>query len=142
MAFTEIHLDDLLPHRGDMRLVDEIIEVDEAHAVTRSRVAPHWPGLGPEGVAGEVLIELMAQTAGVHNGWELLRKEGPETDKRGWLVGIKSARLVPVPIRLKSDLITHAVNQYAFEGFREIGSHVTLDGKVVAEAVLQLLRAG
>jgi predicted hotdog family 3-hydroxylacyl-ACP dehydratase len=124
-----------------MRLVDKILEVDADHAVTLSRVAPHWPGMGPRGVAGEVLIELMAQTAGVHNGWERLRSEGRESDKRGWLVGVKSARLEPTLLPLGSELETRAENQFAFEGFREITAKVTWDGRVLAEAVLQLLRA-
>jgi len=141
MPAEKINLDDLLPHRGAMRLVDEVVAVDSEHAVTRARVALHWPGLGPTGLSPEVLIELMAQTAGVHNGWVRLNDEGPEGDTRGWLVGIKSARLGTAPIPVGATLVTRAENTYAFDNFREVSGSVTLDGEELARAVMQLLRA-
>ena len=142
MPGPEIDLDELLPHRRPMRLVDKVLELDLDHAVALAQVAAHWPGLGPQGLAAEVLVELMAQTAGVHNGWERFCREGCGSDRRGWLVGIKSARFEPTPIPLGTLLTIHAANQYAFEGFREVAGRVLLEGRSVAEAELQLLRAG
>ncbi len=38
-----IDIEELIPHRGRMKLVDEIVEADDKLAVTLSRVTDRWP---------------------------------------------------------------------------------------------------
>ena len=57
---TDINIDELLPHRDRMRLVDEVIEVNEKKAVTRSKVTENWPLFEDDSVNPIVLIELVA----------------------------------------------------------------------------------
>ena len=133
--------ENILPHRGRMLLIDEILEVDNDGAVTRSVVTERWPFFNGRDVNSIVLIELVAQTAGIHNGWMRDKLHGPATDKKGWIVGIRQARLAVNSIPLSSGLITRAKNQMEFEGFRDIYGTVEMETQIVAEIALQLLRS-
>lgn len=66
---ADLTLEDLVPHRGTMLLLDSVLEVDRNHAMTLSTVKPSWPLLAEGGVAPLICVELAAQTAGVCNGW-------------------------------------------------------------------------
>ena len=131
----------ILPHRDHMLLIDEILEVDDSSAVTRSVVKPTWPLCNGQGVQGLILIELVAQTAGIHNGWIREKRHGAGADKKGWIVGISQARLSVDTLPIGTRLISKAENRMAFEGFREIYGTVETQNKIVAAVTLQLLRA-
>ena len=92
MELAEIQAEDLLPHRGRMKLVDEIITVNSEMAVTRTRVTDQWPFFDGKAVNSLVLIELVAQTAGISNSWGGKKKHGENFVTKGWLVGIKESR--------------------------------------------------
>jgi predicted hotdog family 3-hydroxylacyl-ACP dehydratase len=124
-----------------MLLIDKIIHVDDSSAKTRSVVKVTWPFCNGRNVQSLVLIELVAQTAGIHNGWIRERLHGPGADKRGWIVGIRKARLLVDSFPIGTEFISRAKNQMAFEGFREISGMVENQKKVVAKITLQLLRA-
>ncbi len=87
-----IRIEDLLPQRDRMLLIDEIIAVDDERAVTAATVTDQWPFYDANGVNPIVLIELVAQTAGVSNGWFRIKQRGKDSEKKGWLVGIKQSR--------------------------------------------------
>ncbi|MEN8752643.1 MAG: hypothetical protein AB1Z18_07690, partial [Desulfobacterales bacterium] len=67
MNSLDLNPENILPHRDRMLLVDSIIEVDDNGAVTRSVVTEKWPFFDGQNVRALVLIELVAQTAGIHN---------------------------------------------------------------------------
>ena len=131
----------ILPHRGRMLLIDEILELDDDGAATRSVVTERWPFFNGRDVNTIVLIELVAQTAGVHNGWIRDKLHGPAAEKKGWIVGIRQARLMVNAIPLGTELITRAKNQMEFEGFRDIFGTVAMETQIVAEIAIQLLRS-
>ena len=91
MSQTSKRAEDFLPHRDRMRLIDEIIDVNEKSAVTQATVTDQWPFFSGESVNSLVLIELVAQTAGISNCWEGIRKHGEQFVTKGWLVGIKQS---------------------------------------------------
>jgi predicted hotdog family 3-hydroxylacyl-ACP dehydratase len=124
-----------------MLLIDEILEVDDDGAVTRSIVTEKWPFFNGRDVHAIVLIELVAQTAGIHNGWIRDKLHGSAADKKGWIVGIRQARLAVNAIPLGTGLIARAKNQMEFEGFRDIYGTVEMETQIVAEIALQLLRS-
>ena len=66
---------------------------------------------------------------------------GPAADKKGWIVGIRQARLAVNAIPLGTGLITRAKNQMEFEGFRDIYGTVEMETQIIAEIALQLLRS-
>ena len=85
---ADIAITDLLPHRGRMLLIDEILALAPNYGITAATVKTSWPLAGDNGVQPLVLIELAAQTAGVYNSRQnLLEQDDAET--KGWLVGIK-----------------------------------------------------
>jgi predicted hotdog family 3-hydroxylacyl-ACP dehydratase len=133
-------VEDLLPHRGRMRLVDEIIMVDEEKAVTRSKANEQWPLFEGKGVSPLILIELVAQTAGICNCWNGIRIQGNKFVKKGWLVGIKQSRFFVDTIPLDTPIITSIENLFKLENFREIAGKATIDSKVAGEVTLQLIQ--
>jgi predicted hotdog family 3-hydroxylacyl-ACP dehydratase len=124
-----------------MLLIEQIVAFDPQGAVTRAVVNERWPLTGPAGADPLVLIELVAQTAAVNNGWEIIQRQGPERDHRGWIVGIKSARLFVERIALGTTLTIASRNRFAYENFREIEGTVTIANEVAAEVTLQLMQA-
>ena len=136
-----VDLETLLPHRGGMLLLSGIVSFDPQGATTRAVVRENWPLTGVDGADPLVLIELVAQTAAVNNGWEIIQTHGPERHHRGWIVGIRSARLGVDRIALGTELEIRSRNQFAYEEFREIEGTVSVEGEVVAEVALQLVQA-
>lgn len=140
-SFTNLSLEDLLPHRGPMLLVTEVLEVDAEHAVTLCRVARSWPMAEASGIHPLILIELAAQTAGVCNGWDRVQTKGLDSDKMGWLVGIKKAEFFIDFLPIGSEIISSAENSYKFESLREVACRQHLDGQLVGIMTLQLFQA-
>jgi predicted hotdog family 3-hydroxylacyl-ACP dehydratase len=137
----DVRPETILPHRGRMLLIEEILELDDDGAATRSVVTERWPFFTGRDVNAIVLIELVAQTAGIHNGWIRDKLHGPAADKKGWIVGIRQARLAVDAIPLGAGLTTRAKNQMEFEGFRDIYGIVEMETRIIAEIALQLLRS-
>ncbi len=140
-TLSDLSLEDLLPHRSPMMLVEKILEVDAEHAVTLCRVADSWPMVDDGGVHPLILIELAAQTAGVCNGWDRVQTKGLDSNKMGWLVGIKKAELFIDYLPLGSEIISSAENSYKFESLREVACRQHLDGKLIGSMILQLFQA-
>ncbi len=133
-------LEDLLPHRDRMLLIDEILELDDKVAVTRATVSEQWPLFDGQAVAPLVLIELVAQTAGVSNGWVRIQQRGLDSEKKGWLVGIKQARFFVDALLINQQIITRAENHFAYEGFRHIRGTARIGPEIVGEVELQVIQ--
>jgi predicted hotdog family 3-hydroxylacyl-ACP dehydratase len=138
---TNVRPDSILPHREPMLLIDEILVLDDRCAVTQSVVTNKWPLCDGWKASPIVLIELAAQTSGIHNGFIREKREGPAAGTRGWIVGVRQARFWVDTLPLGTRLVTRTENQMEFEGFRDIGGRVEIEGQLVAEIALQLLRA-
>lgn len=141
IPFTDLSLDDLLPHRGPMLLVTEVLEVDAEHAVSLCRVAASWPMVEANGVHPLILIELAAQTAGICNGWDRVQTRGLDSEKMGWLVGIKKAELFIDALPIGSEIICSAENSYKFDSLREVTCRQHLDQQLIGTMTLQLFQA-
>ncbi|MDP2645208.1 MAG: hypothetical protein Q8P24_09730 [Desulfobacterales bacterium] len=141
MEPAEIRAEDFLPHRGRMKLVDEIITVDAEMAVTRARVTDQWPFFDGKAVNSLVLIELVAQTAGISNSWCGGKKHGENFLTKGWLVGIKESRFYIDRVPLDTPIITRCINQFEFDGYRVIRGTVEIEKRLVAEVELQLVQS-
>jgi predicted hotdog family 3-hydroxylacyl-ACP dehydratase len=141
MSQTRNRPEDFLPHRDRMRLIDEIIEVNEKSAVTQATVTDQWPFLSGESVNSLVLIELVAQTAGISNCWEGIRKHGEGFVTKGWLVGVKQSDFHIHDIPLNTLIITRTENLFIFENFIEILGTVEIGSRIAAEIRLQLVQS-
>lgn len=138
---TGFVLEDLLPHRGRMLLVSEILEVDSSKARTFCRVDPAWPLADDQGVDPLILVELAAQTAGVCNGWDRIQTRGLDSDRMGWLVGVKKAEFFIESLSFGATIIASAENTYIFNNLREVSCELRMDDRVIGRATLQLFQA-
>ena len=140
MLQDDIRIEDLIPHRDRMKLVDEILAVDDTTAVTLSVVSEKWPTAGGGGACAVTLVELVAQTAGICIGWRELRKHGNTKGGRGWLVGIKKAVFMKDPIPLGARVVTSAEKKFSFEGLSEITGTVRIGEEPIADVTLQVVQ--
>ncbi len=129
----------LLPHRGRMLLVDEILSLDDEQATTLSVAKRDWPLFRDGAVNALILVELVAQTSGVHNGLHRLKTRGEAAAARGWLVGVKSATFHVAGIHPGAAITTTAKNAFVFDTLREIAGTASIDGRLAAEVVLQVV---
>lgn len=131
-------LEDLLPHRQSMLLIDTIVAVDGQQAIVTTTVDRAWPMAGEQGVLPLIAVELAAQAAGVCNGWVRIHEQGLDSERTGWLVAVKRADFFRADLPFGMVLTICAKNTLAFEKFREITSQLHHDEQLVAEVVLQL----
>jgi predicted hotdog family 3-hydroxylacyl-ACP dehydratase len=136
-AALDLDVETLIPHRLPMRLVEEIVAVDEDSIVTASVVRETWPTATDGTVRSLVLVELIAQSAAVLQGWK--ERHEKSTAVGGLLVGIHHAirtrPTVPFGTRLLCSVrISHgATNYLAFEGeVKDTAAVVWLTGAVQA----------
>jgi predicted hotdog family 3-hydroxylacyl-ACP dehydratase len=117
---ASIKVEEFIPHRLPMRLVESITSVDDANIVTRAQVRDTWPTVRKGRAHTLMLIELIAQTAAVLQGWRE-RSEG-KAGIGGLLVGIPEAKpqatTIPVGTPLVCTVnISHGAQNYlAFTG--------------------------
>ena len=140
MKPADIRIEDLLPHRDRMLLIDEVLEVTDTTAVTSATVTRQWPLFDGRAVDSLILIELVAQTAGVNNGWVRIKKRGQDSEKKGWLVGIKQSRFFVDSVSLDDLIITRTENQFEYESYRHISGMARIDDVIVGEVSLQLFQ--
>ena len=141
MDLAKMRVEDLLPHRDRMRLVDEIMEVNAQRAVTLARVTDQWPFFDGGAVSSLVSVELVAETAGINNSWGGKIKHGENFATMGWLVGIKESRFYIPTIPLHACLITRSANAFELDSYRVVKGSVGIDNKIVAEVKLQLVQS-
>lgn len=98
------NIEDFIPHRDRMKIVDGIVEVDKDHCVTQSTATALWPLCDGTTINSIIVVELVAQTAGTYVGW--VKRNKTKLGGKGVLVGIKKAVLsvpgVPVGARLRT----------------------------------------
>ncbi len=131
----------LLPHRGRMLLVSRILVLNDDQATTLSVAHRDWPLFEKGLISPLILVELVAQTAGVHNGLARLKTRGECSETRGWLVGVKKAWFHVDAIAPGEAITTTVRNAFVFENLREITGLATINGRPVAEVTLQVVEA-
>ena len=130
-----------IPHRNRMKLIDEIISVDETRAVTASTITETWPMIENGFVNPLVLVELVAQTAGVCIGWTERQKKGNDRDGSGWIVGIKESVFHCDHLPVNGRIITEAGKVFQVEHYSEITGTTRMGGEIVAEIKLQVVQS-
>jgi predicted hotdog family 3-hydroxylacyl-ACP dehydratase len=138
---TPLTAEELLPHRSRMLLVDEILLLDDDQATTLSVARRDWPMYKNGVISPLIMVELVAQAAGVHNGRRRMKTRGKDAPAHGWLVGVKSAVFHIDAIALGASVTTTAKNAFVFENLREIAGRASIDGRLAAEVVLQVVEA-
>jgi len=132
-------IENLIPHRGRMRLIGEVLTVDDVRALTSSTVSENWPLYRDGAVEPLVAVELVAQTAALLEGWKQ-RKSGGLGGTKGWLVGVKEADFRMPCIPLSAKLVTEAGRGYAMEGYAVFEGRVRLGSETAATVIIQVFR--
>jgi predicted hotdog family 3-hydroxylacyl-ACP dehydratase len=115
-----IDIEQLIPHRLPMRLVETIASADNESIQTNAVVRDSWPTARNGRARTLILIELLAQTAAVLQGWR--ERHENKAGVGGLLVGIPEAKLqapsIPIGTQLVCSVrITHGAQNYlAFSG--------------------------
>ncbi len=134
---SDLKIEDLIPHRDRLRLIDEIVDLDDQTAVTRSLVAASWPAAGPDGVDPVILIELTAQSAAVCIGARR-KRQGKKSASLGWIVGIKSADFLVEKVPLRSVVQTRVRLLYSIEGYSVFEGIAETGGETLARVQIQV----
>ena len=138
---VSIDIEELLPHRNGMKLIDSIIEVNKEGAVSESTVTEKWPLIEGDSINPIVLIELVAQTAGICLGWEELKKKGKNTEGKGWVAGVKEALFFGETIPLDSQIVTAVKRVFDFENYHEIVGMIRVGGELVGKVRVQIVKS-
>jgi predicted hotdog family 3-hydroxylacyl-ACP dehydratase len=133
-----LNIEDYIPHREPIRIISEVIEIAEESAITGAVVKSSWPLYDGNVVNSLVLIEAIAQTAALVEGYK--KKKQGKAGAKGWLVGIKSADFKKAMLPLDTRLIIEVKSLYAFDNYGVIEGTVKSGKDVLAVAVLQALR--
>ena len=132
----DIAIDDLIPHRGRMKLIGSIVQVSNDIAVTSAVVGDTWPLCDGASVSPIALIEVAAQTAGVLSCWK--KGESRSAFIAGMLTGIKSAEFFVDQVPLHAELITTATAMYSLEDYEAIEATVMLGEQCLCKVQLQI----
>jgi predicted hotdog family 3-hydroxylacyl-ACP dehydratase len=138
MKRTSIDIEALIPHRDRMRLITEVLSVDEEKAVTSATAKEMWPLFDAGSVDTLITIELVAQTAALLEGWKRLQSgRGGAT---GWLVGIKNAEFRSMRIPVNETLVTEVRRSDAMEGYAVFAGTVSIGSEIAATMRIQAFR--
>ena len=134
----DIDIESLIPHREKIKIISGILEIKETTAVSAATVNPDWPLYDGDGVNSLVLIEAIAQTAAIVEGYK--RKQKGLDGVKGWLVGIKNAEFNEAQIPVNTNLIIMIESKYSFDNYGVVEGVVKAGEKVLATATLQAMR--
>jgi predicted hotdog family 3-hydroxylacyl-ACP dehydratase len=126
----------LLPHRGNMRLIQDIIEIEKDCGVAGASVLSRWPLTTQTAVDSLISVELVAQTAAIVIGYRRLVNNKP--NRIGWIVGISQARFHQDVIPLGAYIRVAASTEMTIENYTKISGHATVEDRQVAEVSLQV----
>lgn len=141
LTLSDLTLEDLLPHRGAMLLVGEVLAVDSRNATALFLVDTSWPMADEHGVHPLILVEMAAQTAGICNGWGRIQTKGRDSEQMGWLVAIKKAEFFIDSLPFGGVITAAAENTYSFESLREVSCELSMDNQIIGKTTLQLFQA-
>lgn len=131
-------MEELIAHRGNMLLIERVLEANEAGIKVAATVEPHaWYADADGTMPAWIGIELMAQTIGAFVGLNALTQGLPP--KQGMLLGARSltARLPGFPAGARLVVTATEVFQEA-NGLAAFDTAIELDGETVMEATLKV----
>jgi predicted hotdog family 3-hydroxylacyl-ACP dehydratase len=135
----DIDIEKMIPHRNSMKLVDEVLEINERSCVAAATVSPRWPLYEDGYVSPIILIELAAQTAGVNFGWREMQKE-KRSDQLGWLVGIKNAEFYRDRIPRDTRIVISIEDRSKNDAYVVITGTARVGSELIGEMELQVFR--
>jgi predicted hotdog family 3-hydroxylacyl-ACP dehydratase len=136
-------------HRAPLRLVHQLLRVEDDHAEAQTVLELGGVGVGPDGrVEAAVLLELVAQTYAAAQGYQNRladRATGTPNANRGvgdpvtigYLVGAQNFHVEASPVAGRP-LVIKIKSSCAFSDFHFVDGQVLCDGIVVAHGTLKV----
>lgn len=131
-----MNIESFMPHRGKMKLIEDIVEVDKDHCLARATPTPDWPLYSPDGISAIIIIELIAQTTSAFVGWRR-RHEGP-LGGAGFLVGIQKAELHTRYLPLDTPVFISCTRSLDMDNYGVFDGRVQTDELVCGTASIQV----
>lgn len=133
-----IDIESLIPHREPIRIITDVIELEDNAGTAAAVVNDRWPLCDGASVQSLILIEAIAQTAAIVEGAKRQRQGKSAT--KGWLVGIKSADFKQDTIPVGTRITVSVKSLYAMESYGVIEGIVKSGDDVLLTAILQAMR--
>lgn len=131
---------ELLPHRGRMLLLDEVVASGPGFVSCRVSIRPDSVFLEGGGVPSLVAIEYMAQTIAAYAGLQA-RSQGLPV-RIGYLLGTRELALDVDFFRVGDELLVEAHHQFGDERIGAFDCRVVVGGHVVAAGRLNVYLGG
>jgi predicted hotdog family 3-hydroxylacyl-ACP dehydratase len=138
----DIPIESLIPHRNRMKLVEKIVHVDHDRAISEATVHDSWPLCKDSAVSPIILIELVAQTAGICIGWKERVNHNSEFGGKGWIVGVKHAVFHMDEISVNTKIITRSEVDFTRHNYAVFLGTASVDSVSAGEIILQVFRPG
>lgn len=119
-------------------MISGILEIQATTAVSTAVACSQWPLCDGKTVNALVLIEAIAQTAAIVEGYK--RKQQGRDGVKGWLVGIKNAEFHQKQIPLNTKLVIMIESKYSLENYGVVEGIVKTGNQTLATVTLQALR--
>jgi len=136
-----VDLDEFLPHRDRMRLVDRVLEADESGATTESIVTDRWPLCRGDEVLSLVIVELVAQSASICVGVRRRKRDPNAGGGRGWLVGIKGADFAVPHVAVGARITVRVAVDFSFDQYTGIRGEAQGESGPIGAVRLQVMQA-
>ncbi len=130
-----IPVDDFIPQRAPMKMVDTLLSVGEKCAEVETVLTQANPLIDESGqLEPAAYLEIIAQAAAALNGFQLRNRTAkPE----GFLMGAKKM-VIHKPARCGDRLITSVLKTHKFEDFGIIQGRIERDGECLAEGEIKV----
>jgi predicted hotdog family 3-hydroxylacyl-ACP dehydratase len=133
-----IDIESVIPHREPIKIITQAIELQDDAGTAAAVVNERWPLFDGRTVHSLVLIEAVAQTAALVEGYK--RKKKGQDAVKGWMVGIKSAEFHRELLALQTRITVSIKSQYSLDDYAVINGIVTAENETLLTAVLQVIR--
>jgi len=138
---NHINIQDFLPHREPMLMVDRILEISKEEVITSFRIQPDNIFVDKRFLVESGLIENVAQTCsaitGQDFGDEIRNHEDPGSKVIGFITNIKKVKIHELP-PVGSEIISKAQLNSQFGDICTISCLTYLEDRLLVEAEISL----
>lgn len=131
-----LEVENIIPHRLPMRLIERLLEVEGNSGVVEARVSADCPLISSTMKLEDVaLVELLAQSQAAIKGYADLRNSKPV--KQGFLVGIK--KFVKLSSAQVDDYLTIKIENLAeLDNFAVAAGEIWRDAELIAQGEIKV----
>jgi predicted hotdog family 3-hydroxylacyl-ACP dehydratase len=127
-----------LPHRPPMLLLDRLLEHGEAHAVCEAHVVSDGLFVDEGGVSALIALELFAQAAAAHIGYEWYVRGDAAGLRAGALLGTRRIDLLVDRLTVGDRLVVRATHVMSMPPVAQYEGTLFREGEVIASGTISV----